>query len=446
MDGQDAGEGWVLAHGLSSRQDLPLPFGYALGGALAAVLVSFLALGLLWKVSRLGGDAAGRPLPDGLAGVVDSAAFGWVLRGVGVLLVGFTAFAAVAGPDLPTNPSAGLVYVIFWVGLVPASLLFGPVWRSLNPLRTIHAGLVRLLGQDIQDPPFTIPAWLGSWPAAASLFSFVWLELCAPDSDGTATLRFYFAAYALVHVVAALCFGPTWFERCDGFEVYSSLIGRLSFFGRRPDGKLVIRNPLDNLDAVPVAPGLTAVVAVMLGSTAFDSITSTRWWATRTYDSPLSPTGLNTLALAGCVLFVAAAYAGAAWLAGFPVGKPARETVGAYAHSLIPIAVGYLIAHYFSLLVFAGQQTFINASDPLVNRADILGLADRTVDYEVVSVTAIAVLQVISIVTGHILGVFSAHDRSLRIFDRQHAVVGQIPMMALMIAYTFAGLSLLFAG
>src|SRR3954467_12910521 len=106
-------------HGVSSRQDLPLPFSYALTGAVVALAVSFLALSFLWRTSKFRGTESGRPLPAGLAEFLDSAEFRWGMRVLGLLLVGFVAFAAIAGPDLATNPTAGLVYVVFWVGLVP---------------------------------------------------------------------------------------------------------------------------------------------------------------------------------------------------------------------------------------------------------------------------------------------------------------------------------------
>jgi hypothetical protein len=126
--------------------------------------------------------------------------------------------------------------------------------------------------------------------------------------------------------------------------------------------------------------------------------------------------------------------------------KPPAGTATAFAHSLVPIAVGYLIAHYFSLLVYAGHQAIIRASDPMVNGSNLFGTADDKVDFGVLTVQQIAVVQVNAVVTGHVLGVFAAHDRSLRIFPPRRATLAQIPMMLLMIAYTFAGLSLLFAG
>ncbi len=440
------GDGWVLAHGVSSRQDLPLPFGFAVTGAVVALAISFVALGVLWRTPRFRGNAGGRPLPAGLAEFLDSAEVRWALRILGLLLTGFVAWAAVAGPDLATNPTAGLVYVVFWVGLVPASLVFGPVWKCLNPLRTIYALIAKILRLDPKDAPFELPARLGYWPAALSLFAFVWLELCAPNRASTGVLITFFSMYAGFQLLGALLFGDGWFERGDGLEAFSTLIGRLSVLGRRDDGALVLRNPLENLDGLPEAPGLVPLLGVMLGSTAFDSITSTPWWLEKTYDSSISVSTLALMALTGAVLLVIAMFWVASWLAGVLAKTGGVGTATKFAHSLVPIAVGYLIAHYFTLLVFAGQQAVIHASDPMVDGSNLFGTADWKVDYSVMSSGFIAGLQVTAIVVGHVLGVFSAHDRSVRIFPTREAIVGQLPMMVLMIAYTFGGLSLLFAG
>jgi hypothetical protein len=434
------------AHGVSSRQDLPLPFGYALTGAVVALLASFLGLAFLWRTSRFRGAAAGREIPAGVAEFLDSPELRWGLRVLGLLLVGFTAFAAIAGPDLATNPTAGLIYVIFWVGLIPASLLFGPFWKLLNPLRTIHLVLTRLLRLDPTEPPFRLPSWVGYWPGAIGLFSFVWLELCAPNRDSLATLRTYFAVYSGLNLLGALAFGAIWFDRCDGFEAFSSMMGRLSLFGRRDDGKLVLRNPLENVDTVPPAPGLVALLGVMLGSTAFDTFSSTAWWINYSYSSSLSPTTLSTFALLISVAVVVTAFVAAACLSGLLSGRRPLGTATEFAHSLVPIAVGYLIAHYLSLLVFAGQQALIRTSDPLVHGSNLFGTAHLHVDYAVLTTTSIATIQVLSIVTGHVLGVFSAHDRSVRLFPRTKALIGQLPIMALMVGYTIGGLSLLFQG
>jgi hypothetical protein len=436
----------VLAHGIGGRQDLPVSFSLVLVGAVVALVVSFAALGWLWRESRLRGGAAGRPLPWVVQRFLDSTGFRWVLRVVGLLLTGFVAFAALFGPDLATNPAAAWVYVLFWVGLVPASLLFGPVWRQLNPIRTIHLIITRALKIPPARGPFPYPRRLGYWPAAVSLLSFTYLELVVPDRTSTGVLVLYFLLYLQVHLTGAILFGSRWFDFGDGFEVYSSLVGRLSPLGRRDDGRLVVRNPLNGLDALKPAAGLVATVCVLLGSTAYDGFSSTTIWVRTITSSSLPPETLGVLGLVGFIAAAYVTYSVAISLAGTLGGSSARGLPGKFAHSIIPIAVGYVIAHYFSFLVFEGQDALILASDPLTNGSNLFGTADWKINYAILSPSTIAVVQVVAIVLGHIIGVIAAHDRAVRLFPPRQAVAGQLPLLVLMIGYTIGGLLLLFGG
>ncbi len=436
----------VLAHGIGGRQDLPIPFSYLLVGAALALAISFVALGALWPTSALRGNRGGLAVPEKVQALVDAPTLRCALRGLGLVVAGFVAVAALFGPDLANNPTSGFVYVLFWVGLIPLSLLFGPVWRALNPLRTVHLLLTKAQRLRPEEGLIPLPARLGYWPAAISLLSFVWLELAAPDRSTTPVLTMYFAGYGGVHLIAATFFGSRWFDRGDGFEVYSMLIGRLAVLGRRADGRLVLRNPLDGLDGLQPAPGLVATVFVLLGSTAYDGFSNSPWWIQQQMESPLSPTATATLGLLAAILLPAAAYSIATWLAGVLGTTSHRALPRAFAHSVIPIAVGYLIAHYFSLLVFQGQHTLILASDPLVNGANLFGTAERAVDLSVASPETIATVQVAAVITGHLMGVVSAHDRAVRLFPRAQAITGQLPLLVLMVAYTVGGLTLLFAG
>lgn len=439
----------VLAHGIGGRRDLPIPFGYVLVGGALAVLVSFAALLWLWPESRLRGAAAGRALPGRLTRTADAPETRRLLRGLGLLLTGFTAVAAVFGKNDDLNPTASFVYVLFWVGLVPVSLLLGPVWRLLNPLRTLHHGCYALMGRRPGEGFRPLPARIGYWPAAASLLAFTWLELAAPNRDSTTTLIVWFGCYALAHLAGAVVYGSAWFDRGDGFEVYSTLAAHLAPVGRRDDGQLALRNPLDGLDTLAPAAGLVATVSVLFGSTAFDGASASTTWVDRAQSGPFRPDTANALGLLATVVFVGLTFTAALRLAaratdadlpGGRAGLPSR-----FAHSLVPIAVGYVIAHYFSYLVFNGQQAFILASDPLVDGADLFGTANRHADYTLVSVTVIALVQVFGVVIGHILGTVAAHDRAVRLFPRGAMVRGQLPLLVLMVGYTLGGLLLLFS-
>jgi hypothetical protein len=437
--------GALFTHGIGGRQDLPIPFAFALTGAAVTLVVSFVLLGLLWREPRLRGDDAGRPLPQLLQTVLDAPAFVWVVRAIGLLLVGYVLVAALVGPDLATNPTAGAVYVLFWVGLVPASVLLGPVWRRLNPLRTVHSLLSAVLRTDPEEGLRPVPPGLGYWPAAVGLFAFVWLELVAPDRATLPVLLTWFGVYAGIHLLAAAVYGSRWFDRGDAFEVWSGLFARLSPFGRRSDGVLVVRHPLDGMAGRRSAPGLVAVVSVLLGSTAYDGISNAPFWVARQQSSD-SPTLFGTAGMLGLIIAVAATYVAATVVSGRSLQRSSRELPGEFAHSLVPIALGYVVAHYYSLFVLEGQRTLAHLSDPFSDGSDVFGFSGRDPSAAGITPTGVATLQVAAVVVGHVLGVVLAHDRAARCFPPGEALVRQLPLLALMVAYTVGGLLLLFAG
>ncbi|MFD7557588.1 hypothetical protein ACFV9E_23995 [Streptomyces sp. NPDC059835] len=421
----------TLAHGIGSQHDLPISPFYAFAGAFAALFVSFLALGLLWSTSCFRGDRSGLALPAALQRAVDAQATRTALRALGLAAALTVLLHLLIGPDDPArNPAPGAVYVLLWVGLVPASLLLGPVWRRLNPLRTLHLLLSRTLRRRTPDHP--LPARLGQWPAAAGLFAFTWLELVAPDPASTTTLLIALALYCTVQLLLAARFGERWFDDGDAFEAYSTLFARLSPLGRRRDGRLVLRNPFHGLDATPERPGLVATVCVLLGSTAYDGFSDSPSWIDTLQTSPLGRTPTATLGLLASIALVATLYCLCA-AATRLVSGPHPGPLTAFAHSLVPIALGYLVAHYFSLLVVEGPRTVIMA----------VGTDNAPEPLSPLGPGGLAVLQVVAVVTGHVLGVTAAHDRSVRLFPPAKAVAGQLPLLALMITYTIGGLSLL---
>jgi hypothetical protein len=431
----------ILAHGVGSRSDLPVPLALALYGAGLAVVVSFLALVLLWRTPKLKGDAGGRPLPGAVAAVVGSRVLQGLFRLVVLLLTLLVVAVALVGPPSPNDNLAPYVlYVTLWIGLIPVSLLLGPFWRYVNPLRTLHLGLEKLTGP--APAADRLPA-LGYWPAAVALLVFVELELVLPGRAEPRTVGVFLVVYGVVQLIAALWFGAGWFARGDGFEVYSTLLGRMAPFGRRDDGRLVVRSPLDGVEGVRRDHGLTAVVMVLIGSTGFDGLSRTEFWQAGPGQDAFVSAVPGTLGLLAMIGLATVLFVGATLLCGVITGRPPREQPGWYAHSLIPIAAGYAIAHYFSLLLLDGQATWILASNPFGQPGvNLFGTYEKAIDYTAVSPRAIANVQVGAIVLGHVLGVVLAHDRAVRA-DPRHAVRAQLPLVAVMVAFTVGGLSLL---
>jgi hypothetical protein len=434
----------VFAHGIGGSQDLPISLPFALAGAGAALAVSFIVLMLAWRTPRFHADTAGRPLPAGLARAVDGGVVSGVLRGLGLLFTAYVTWAALAGPDNLANPTFGVVYVILWVGIVPSSLLFGPFYRAVNPVRTLHLLVSKVTGGDPGEGVLRLPSWVGLWPASLGLLAFVWLELVSPDQAFLWTVRLWFAGYFAVVFVGAAIFGDRWIAAADPFEAYSTLVGHLSPWGRTADGTLVVRSPLQNLDGVPPMPGLLAVVAVLVGSTAYDSFQDSLPWVRFSQRLAVDDVLLGTLALVAFCVVVAGLFALASVAAPPTEGVRRSHLPRLYAHSLVPIVVGYMVAHYLSYFVEVGQQTVIYLSDPMVEGANLLGTADLQVNYWLsLHPTFLATAKVVAIVSGHVLGVIASHDRAMRLLPLRHRLTGQLPMLMVMVFYTVSGLYLL---
>jgi hypothetical protein len=437
----------ILAHGIGGAKDLPIPAGYAMAGAGVALAVSFVVLAVAWRNPRFDAVTRGRPAPSWLARTADSSAFAAALRVLGFLFFAYTVWVAVAGPDLLVNPVFGIVYVLLWVGLVPMSLLFGPFYRAVSPVRTIHLLFSRLTGGDPDVGIFTLPRWVGYWPAAFGLLAFVWLELVYPHSTYLSPVRLWFAAYVAIMIVGASLFGSAWLRSADPFEVYSTLVGHLSVLGRtgvHQDERLVLRTPLHNLDGVVVRRGLVGVIAVLFGSTAFDSFKDSTVWVKFVQNSSQSSTVLDFAALVLFCVVVGLSFSVATMSTGVD-DTPRTALPDLFAHSVVPIVVGYIVAHYLSYFVEVGQQTIVQMSDPLGRGWNLLGTANWPIDYWISQhPTFLAIVKVASVVTGHVLGVVAAHDRAIKLLPKRHQLTGQLPLLVVMVFYTVTGLYLLF--
>ncbi|OBG74652.1 MULTISPECIES: hypothetical protein [unclassified Mycobacterium] len=450
-----AGATVLVAHGLGGSGDLPVPYAYAMVGAAWALTFTFALVAFAWKRPRFDPAKPGRELPA-LTRVVDAPATRWTAAGLALLVAGWAVAAGVWGPDSEANALLGVFYVLLWVGLVALSLVAGPVWRVISPIRTVYVLLRRAVGERLGRPRLGYPEAWGYRPAALGLFAFVWMELASPNSASLPWVRGWLLVYALAMLVGAWLCGQRWLARADPFGVYSVAVSRLSAFRRnRETGMIALGNPLDHLPSLPVRPGVVVLLAVLLGSTAFDSFSSSPTWrgfadgAGRGLGMPpaVASSVLRTVGLLVFVAVVALTFSGAARATGGVDRAQRRALPGEMAHSLIPIVVGYIFAHYLSYLVERGQQAVIALADPFGRGWNVLGLAHSHVAY-VLSLhpPVLAAVKVTCVVTGHIVAVIAAHDKALRLLPKGHQLTGQLTMMLVMVAYTFTGLYLLFGG
>jgi hypothetical protein len=271
------------------------------------------------------------------------------------------------------------------------------------------------------------------------------MELVYPHNVDLSPVRLWLGVYLGLMIIGGALFGNTFYARADPFEVYSSLIARLSIWGRR-DGQLVLRSPLANLDTTPATPGLVGVISVLFGSTAFDAFRDSTRWLTFIQGTGYSTYLQNNLGLLAFCLAVGLIF----WLACISTGvgpeQPRRRLPDLFAFSVIPIVLGYILAHYLSYVVEIGTQTLILTSDPLSNGSNLFGTGTLTVPYWLsYHPTFLATVKVLCVVAGHVLGVIAAHERAIKLLPKKHQLTGQLPLLAAMIAFTVGGLYLLFS-
>jgi hypothetical protein len=436
----------ALAHGLvGERQDLPIPtwlFGYAAAFVLG---VSFALLSALWREPRLQEPRERRLFR--IPVVVD------VVCGlIGVAWFTLVVVSGIAGSEVAkANLAPTAIYVLFWVGTPVLSVLFGDVFRAFNPWLAV-ARVAALPWRGRGRTARAYPPRLGYWPAVAGIALFAWLEL-AYSRETPHDLATLALAYAVVQWVGMAAYGiEQWSRHGDAFGVYFNLFARLSPFERRDDRALCLRPPLSGAPRWPVLPGAVALLATAIGTTTFDGFSAGPVWASLGPDLRDlfggGTTGVEiaaTVGIVGCILFIGGFYRlGIEGMTTVGRHHDARELAGGFAHSLIPIAFAYLLAHYFSLLVFDGQGIAYLISDPLDTGADIFGTADRSIDYTFLSSNTIWYVQAAALVAGHVAGLVLAHDRALSIYEKaREATRSQYWMLVVMVGFTSLGLWLL---
>ena len=454
-----------VAHALASRQDLPIPAWLFAWAASIVLIVSFFALSAAWREPKLE-EERWRPLPDGLSRALLGLPAQFICGLIGVFLLGLAIYAGLRGTEAPDrNFALTFLFVTVWLGFPFFSALLGDLFRPFNPWRAIGrvagAGFQAIAGQRPAHLPY--PERLGRWPAAAGLLAVVWLEVVYGGSGGVAVgLDPHTAAVAALvysgYTLAMMAvFGvEEWCERGEVFSVYFGMFGRLGAFGTRA-GRLGRRRMLTAATHWTTIPGSAAVVIASIATTSFDgaqegafkdAIESVFEWVLDRGLNPttalrLTDTAFMLLCFAGVGLIYLLGVRGMRSVPGAPSFAKLRT---GFAHTLIPIALAYLLAHYFSLFVFQEQAQFTYLlSDPLgTGHTDLFGTASSGVDFNVLSANAIWYVQVGALVVGHVLGLTLAHDRALVYWpDYRRATASQYWMLAVMVAFTCFGLYLL---
>ena len=407
----------ALAHTLVGRLESPLPLAVYLAGAAMAVALSF-AFVILRDV-RAPADPPARTVEVPRALVAG-------LRAIGLIGWLWIVAQVIVGGSSDADVARLFLWVYGWVGLAFLSAFVGPVWTWLDPFATLFdlgAAVLRRVNVAGWEPaPY--PERLGAWPAVAGLTFFVWLELAYRGGG----LGVVLLGYTALTLLAMATLGRVaWQEQGETFSVWFGTLNLLAPRGNpmRPGEPEVFRRPFA---AGLLAPGWTrahvVLVAIGTASILYDGLSQTQVWFD-VFGLPGLP--LATLLLLGFLGLVV----GLALAVGRLVGLAA---VGA---GLVPIAVGYLVAHYLTYLLGDGQRIVVAISDPLQLGWNLFGTASYEPGTGWIPPAAIWTVMLAAVVVGHVLGAWSGHVVAVRDApSRVHVRRRQLPLAALMVGLT----------
>lgn len=415
----------ALAHQMTERYQAPLPLVAYVAGAALAVAMSFAFVML-----------RNAPPPPTESPVAPRS----VPRRLRVLLgtIGLVGWLWIVAQTLVGGSGDGDVASIFlwaygWVGLALVSALIGPAWAWIDPFSTLH-NLLGAVGRRIGlsgGEPAEYPAWLGRWPAVIGLGAFIWLELVG-RVEGGRTLGLVLIAYTFVTLAAMSYFGrETWREKGEVFSVWFRVLGRLAplaIDGEPEDGRVRRR---------PFAAGLlhrswstedVVLVALGTGAIIYDGLSQTQLY----FDLfvAASPLGIGvTRDSITAVVFLGA-------LLAMVLVVARRVGLAPLGAGLLPVAVGYLIAHYLAYLLVDGQRIIHALNDPLLRGDNLLPFDLGFFEPSLPVPTAVLwSIQLGAVVGGHIVGAWSGHA-ALAERDGRAAVARQLPLAALMVVLT----------
>ena len=465
----------ALGHAIGQVFTLPVPLALYLTGAGLAVAASFVVSVV---AIRPAGPVPAYPTASVPTTLQRAAAIGLQLIGIvwwlGAIAIGYLV-------DPASQLPAVLFWIGIWVGLPIAAVLLGNPWPALSPFRTLFGlleGGARLLGARGLEPAMGWPAGLRRWPAVALLFAGIWCELVLPGRLEPSVIANLLVAYTLLTLAGMAAFGRVaWLRNGELFEVLLAWFGRVGPVGRRVadpelcDGCGEACDPAHCVDCPeciaaaeggelqaelrPWFTGLAEVrgagwsdaafIVLALAAVTYDGLEETTFWGALI--QPFFSTAFDLVGAFNAVILVQtiglvvvwlvflAAFTLAAWLTRAlhdpdRTVPPLGATAGGYAATLLPIAGGYLVAHYLTSVIQGALWLPDLLADPLS------GVAPN-IDF--IPTAAIWYLSVGAIVVGHIAAVVLAHRVALRDAPRR-AVVAGLPLVALMVGYTVLSL------
>jgi hypothetical protein len=429
----------VLAHQLNERYEAPLPLVAYVAGAALAVGMSFLFI-MVRKSPQIPSGQHEAPQIGPVHHLPRWIRYG--LKALGVIawlwIVAQTFFGGNGDGDVGTI----FLWIYGWVGVALISGLIGPIWPWLNPFATFHellSAIAHRLGVK-GGAPANYPERLGRWPALVGFVVVVWLELVF-RIEGGQPLGMFLIAYTFVSVLAMAYFGrDTWLANGETFSVWFELLGRLAPFaleGEAADGRIIRRPFASGLLFAPWTLDELVFISVATGAIIFDGVSQTQvYFDLFVVNAPLGSDPVIRDSITAVV------FLGAITLIVMAVAR--LLTVRAVGAGLLPVAVGYLIAHYFTYLIVDGQKIVLALNDPLQRGDNFLpGNLGFWQPASPLPTSIIWTVQLAAVVGGHIVGAWAGHtvltqdeSRAAKPATQRSPLMRQLPLAVLMVCLT----------
>jgi hypothetical protein len=445
------------AHGFGQRYDLPLPLSLYITGACVAIVVTFLIVGLFVRDAPRAQDYPRLDLSAYRAGrliALPGLAFALKFCGLAIFIV--TIIAGFRGQEDPyRNIAPTMVWIIWWVGLAYVCAFVGNLWALINPWNTIYESIETIYCGLASRPALSLglpyPEKLGTWPAFVLLLAFSWTELIYPSPAVPLHIAWLAIGYSALTFLGMFAFGrEVWLQHG---EVFSLVFGTFARFAPM-EGCTLRPFGAGLLDSRGVSTSMMAFVLLLLSTVLFDGVLGTPEWG-NVEDAlagslpALGDAAVMSIRTVGLVAFwvvffgayvVVSALMSAVTRAGLSPLEMARS----FAFTLVPIVIGYHLAHYLTFLLIQGQYIIPLASDPFGFGWNLFGTAGYRVDIAIVGARFAWIAAVAAILLGHIAAVYLAHLKAMQTLGgRSAALRSQVPLTALMVVYTFVSLSIL---
>jgi hypothetical protein len=463
----------ACAHSFGRLYNLPVPFWMYVYAAAAALVVSFAIVGYFVNAKTAGRNEGTRLLGHVRAfRLLTGPLIVRLLRLLSVFALLLTIGSGLFGSrDSYTNISMTLFWIVFVLGFTYLTALIGNVYAAINPWKVLVDWTERWVPGSFAGR-YAYPAIASYYPALAFYIAFIWIELFGNTTP--LSLSVILLAYTACNFLGAWLFGKRdWFKYCEFFGVFLGLIARIAPFsyvtenGRGPE--LQLRHPFMGL-LQGRAEHLSLLIFALftLASTAYDGAHVTLPWVSiywkGIYPLLTPDTGVNMIKSypffvklyyvyeSLCVVLAPFLYLGVYWLFVWLAKIATRTSMSVselaleFGFTLIPIAFVYNVSHYYTLLVSQGASIIRLISDPLGLGWNLFGTAgwQSVAEPTILDINVVWHTQVWLILFGHIVSVYLAHLKALKLFpSHNQAALSQLPMLLLMVAFTTIGLWIL---